>query len=313
MSVSAQRVQLGPFFDQGQLCSVALLSHFEPGSSSTKNIWADQLMTIPLANPFVSDANGVFNFFADGYYKIVIQKSDGTLLYTLDNFKWLDIAQSSLSEGDPVSTASSINIGSATWAHWTGSNNVSAISGTAIFYWAVADGSFTLIHSSSFLMPDGRNRKVLAGDALLFLNEGSGVYRLAAHMQKEGGWTGRQGVAIVATATIPIPPDGDFVDVTGAATITAIATASAGYRFRARFTGPGLNLTHNATSLIAPWGVPYRTIPNEILEFQSLGFGNWIFYSLNGPKEQTGQTMEWNAPSPPLGGLPEDGSAVSRT
>lgn len=312
MSTFAKRVQLGPFFDQGELCQAALLYHYEPGSSTTKTIWADQAMTTVLPQPFVSDANGIFNFFADGYYKIVIKKADDTLLHTLDHFKWIDIDQPTLSLGEPVFTASSMSIGASTWAHWIGSNNVSSISGTSLFYWAVADGNFTLIHSSTLILPDGRNRKVLSGDALLFLNEGGGAYRLSAHMQKEGGWTGRQGVSVAAAATLAVPTDGDFIDISGGTTITAVATASAGYRFRARFTGTGLNLTHHATALISPWGRDYRTVQNEILEFQSLGSGNWIFYSLNGPKERVGVSLEWNSTTLPAGYLWENGQSLLR-
>ncbi|MDH4235624.1 MAG: tail fiber protein [Nitrospira sp.] len=313
MSTLAQRVQLGPFFDMGQICGAALLEHYEPGSSTPKTIWSDQAKALDLANPFVSDANGIFDFFADGYYKIIIKKSDGQVLKTLDNWKWIDVESPTLSLGDAVPTASSMSIGASTWAHWTGSVNVQGLIGTALFYWAVADGNFSLIHSSSLILPDARNRKVLSGDVLLFLNEGANTWRLSTHMQKEGGWTGRQGGTVGASATLAIPTDGDFLDVSGGTTITAVATAQAGYRFRARFIGTGLNLTHNATSLIAPWACDYRTVQNEILEFMSLGAGNWIFFSINGPNEQTGQDIYWNGTSAPLGGLPEDGSAVSRS
>ncbi len=313
MSTVAQRVQLGPFFDQGELCTAALLEHYEVGSSTIKDIWSDALMTTPLPNPFTSDARGIFNFFADGYYKIIIKTADNVVLYTLDNWKFVDVGQPEISIGSSVPTASSMQLSDATWAHWTGSVNVAALSGTSIFYWAIADGNFTLLNSSNLIMPDARSRKVLAGDVLFWLNEGAGVWRLSGHMQKEGGWTGRQGASNAATATLAVPTDGDFVDVSGATTITAVATASAGYRFRARFTGTGLNITHNATSLISPWGRDYRTIPNEIIEFQSLGSGNWIFYSINGPKERVGTVITHDGPTMPPGFLARDGTAYLRS
>lgn len=315
MSTVAQRVQLGPFFDQGAICGAALLYHYAPGTSTDKNIWSanDMATNHTLAQPFVSDANGIFNFFADGYYKILIKKADGTLLYTLDNWSWVDVDSPTLSLGDPVPTASSMALGDSTWAHWTGSVDVTALVGTSLFYWAVADGNFSLIHSSSLVLPDTRNRKVLAGDVLLFLNEGSNTWRLSSHMQKEGGWTGRQCTSVAASTTLSVPTDGDFIDISGTTDVNGINTAPAGYRFRARFTGTGLNLVYNATSFIAPWIVDYRTVPNEIIEFQSLGSGNWIFYSLNGPPHRTSEITEMDSNIAMPGYLERDGSAVSRT
>lgn len=311
MSTVAQRVQLGPFFDQGVICPAALLYHYEPGSSSLKNIWSDQSMATPLPQPFISDANGVFNFFADGYYKIIVKKSNGDTLYTLDNWRWVDPGQTDLSIGTPLPTASSMLVGDSTWAHWTGSVDVQAMSGSALFYWAVADGNFSLIASSVMILPEARNRRVLAGDTMLFLNESAGVWRLAAHMQKEGGWTGRQGAVATAASTLAVPTDGDFIEVSGGTDITAVGVASAGYRFRALFSGTGLNIVHNAISMVSPWGVSYRTVQNELIEFLSLGSGNWIFYSLNGPKAQTGQVVSWHSATTPKGCLALDGSTFS--
>lgn len=314
MAIPAQRIQLGPFFDEsGDICGGALLYHYEAGTTTLKNIWSDSLQTTTLAQPFVADATGVFNFFADGYYKLVIKKSDGTDLYTLDTWKIVDVTQQTFSGGASVPTASSMTLGDAVWAHWTGSTTVTALSGSAPFYWAMADGNFQLTHSSSLVLPESRNRKVLSGDVLFFINEGAGVFRLGAHTQKEGGWIGRQGAGVSASSTLSIPTDGDFIDVSGTTNVSAVATASAGYRFRARFTGTGLNIVHNGTSLISPWGFDYRTVPNEIIEFQSLGSGNWMFYSLNGPKERVGTSIEWNSAGDPAGYIEEIGGAFSRT
>lgn len=316
MATIAQRMQLGPFFDQGQICGAALLEHYAAGTSTAQNIWADAGMTTALAQPFVSDANGMFNFFGAGTYKIIVKKADGTLLHTLDNWSILDSGSSSssaLTIGPAISTASSMTLGDATTAHWVGSTNVATISGTALFYWAIADGNFSLLHSSSLLLPDSRNRKVNASDILLFLRESTGVYRLAAHMEKEGGWKGRQAAGVAASATLSVPADGDFIQVSGGTTITAVAVASPGVRFQAMFTGTGLNITHNGTSLIAPFARDYRTVPNEIIEFRSLGSGNWVFFSLNGPPDRVGTIISSGDPTgTPPGFLPCDGAAVSR-
>lgn len=136
----------------------------------------------------------------------------------------------------------------------------------------------------------------------------------ASYALKLGGMLGTaKGTDVASAGTLPLPPNGNMSDCTGTTTITAIPETQAGTLLSYRFTGAGLNITHHATSMIAPWEVPYRTIPNEILCFLSLGSGNYTFWSLNGPKEQTGQTMTWNAASEAKGGIEEDGTAISRT
>lgn len=118
---------------------------------------------------------------------------------------------------------------------------------------------------------------------------------------------------VTAAASITVPDTGHTFSITGTTTITAFSSTQVGVMLYVRFTGAGLNITHNAVSMIAPWGVDYRTITNEVLCFLSLGGGNYTFWSLNGPKEQTGQSFLYNGSGTPLGGLPEDGAAVSRT
>jgi microcystin-dependent protein len=64
--------------------------------------------------------------------------------------------------------------------------------------------------------------------------------------------------------------------------------------------------------MITPWARDYRTVPNEILEFISLGSGNYQFVSLNGPPERVGTTIEANSTTTPAGYLPEDGASLLR-
>lgn len=68
---------------------------------------------------------------------------------------------------------------------------------------------------------------------------------------------------------------GDFVDVSGTTTITALGTMPAGVERVVRFTGT-LTLTHNATSLILPGAANITTANGDIVRFRSLGAGNWV-------------------------------------
>lgn len=84
-----------------------------------------------------------------------------------------------------------------------------------------------------------------------------------------------KGTNIASAATTNIgTATGNFVQVTGTTTITALGTAQAGAKRTVNFTG-SLTLTHNATSLILPGSANIAINAGDICEFVSLGSGNW--------------------------------------
>ena len=85
MSAKAQLIELGPYFTGGNLVTDLKVWHYEPGTTTLKNVWRDRDKGSTAAQPVAGDAAGMASFFADGLYKFVI-KSDTTTLYTLDNF-----------------------------------------------------------------------------------------------------------------------------------------------------------------------------------------------------------------------------------
>lgn len=87
--------------------------------------------------------------------------------------------------------------------------------------------------------------------------------------------TNAKGADIASASSIDIgAATGEFVDVTGTTTITALGTVAAGIVRTVRFTG-ALTLTHNATSLILPGSANITTANGDIAQFRSLGSGNW--------------------------------------
>lgn len=184
MSTYAQRVQLGAFYLSGVIQGAAKLYHYEAGTSTLKNIWSDRGMGTTLAQPFVADADGVFNFFADGLYKLIICGPDSTgpsddVLYTLDNWQLIDRTDPTFSEGSPIASSSAIAVGPEIWAHVTGTTNIDTITGTIPFVWLVFDGALSLVHSANLLCPASTDSSVAAGDAVFLLNDGSGAWRIA--------------------------------------------------------------------------------------------------------------------------------------
>lgn len=87
---------------------------------------------------------------------------------------------------------------------------------------------------------------------------------------------GRQGADIASAATTDLSAaTGDFVNITGTTTITALGTAASGIARTVKFTG-ALTLTHNATSLILPGAANITTAAGDVAIFRSLGSGNWV-------------------------------------
>ena len=288
MAENAQRTIIGPIVQEGTVLGGAQLYHYAAGLNNDKDIYDDRGKEIALPQPIRADANGTFTFFGDGLYKFILvdaesQSPNEGVIYTWDNFSIVDGTDTAIEKGEVVNAASTTPIGPGYWMHILGSNPITNFSGTLPFFWGVFDGSPPLTHSSNLILPGNRNRTMKTGDIGFFLNEGSGIWRMAAHMEREGGYQGRLGSAYPAAATLAVPQDGDFVDIGGTdLDITAIAQADAGYHFTARFTGSGVQLIHSA-ALICPNGDDYRLLTNEIVEFRSLGDGNWIVTYRSGP------------------------------
>jgi len=310
--MSAQRMQLGPFFSGGALLGGVKLYAFEAGTTTPRSLWADRDQTTPLSHPFIADSAGILNFFADGLYKLVICGPNSTgpshdILYTLDNWSILDTTGSSLDEGPTITASSTIAVGPYVWAHIVGSATIAAITGSIPFFWAVFDGTPILQHSSVLILPGGADRQVQTGECLFFLNDGGGVWRLASW------WGPRQQPAVVASASMTPPPPGSLLEITGSTNISTIAPRYPGYEWTGYFTNAaGCNLIASS-DLVTPWGVDYRTIPQEMIRFVQVSGTAWLCYSLNGPRERTGQSINWSGLVDPPGFLSENGAAVSRT
>ena len=189
MSTYAQRVQLGPFFSGGTLQGAAKLYHYAAGTSTLKNIWSDRSMTTTLDQPFVADSQGVFNFFADGIYKLIVCGPNSTgpssdVLYTLNDWQFIDPTDPTFGEGTVVASAATITVGPEIWTHVSGSTNISTITGTAPFVWLAFDGSLSLVHSASLICPGATDCTIVSGEVVFLLNDGAGIWRVAGKLSQ---------------------------------------------------------------------------------------------------------------------------------
>jgi hypothetical protein len=84
-----------------------------------------------------------------------------------------------------------------------------------------------------------------------------------------------KGTDVASAATLSFPSDGNFFDVTGTTTITALPNEAEGRVVKLQFDA-ALTLTHNATSLILPNGASITTAAGDYAIFHQLdASGNW--------------------------------------
>jgi hypothetical protein len=108
------------------------------------------------------------------------------------------------------------------------------------------------------------------------LNTFSAGVSVSGTQTNSGAINEAKGSDIASAATTDIGASaGNFVEVTGTTTITALGTVQAGTRRIVRFTGI-LTLTHNATSLSLPTSANITTAAGDTAEFVSNGSGNWV-------------------------------------
>ena len=119
---------------------------------------------------------------------------------------------------------------------------------------------------------------------------------------------------VASATTITVPTSGNVFDLTGTTTIESFSTSQAGTTYRVRYTGAGLNLIYNATSLILPYSTDYRLTTGEIFDLVSLGSGNYYIVIISGANHlQPGTPFQWWGTTAPTGGVLMDAAALNCT
>lgn len=121
--------------------------------------------------------------------------------------------------------------------------------------------------TGSFSFDGSGNVTVSTGLATSYLPIAGGTLTGALNLAPVGSLAAAGTTAIGAAAC-------NTLNITGTTTITAFDTVASGAERRLVFTGTPL-LTHNATSLILPFGGNIQTQAGDVAEFVSLGSGNW--------------------------------------
>lgn len=170
-------------------------------------------------------------------------------------------------KGADVASATTTDIGVATgvWVHITGTVTITGLGTVAAgaMRWVVFDGALTLTHNATSLtLPTGANITTAAGDAALFVSEGSGNWRCLGYWRKSGqplvAASSSIGIQSVTSASTVTPTfSDDLVKITAQAAALALAnptgTAVPGWSL-------GIRIKDNGTARAITYGTQYRAI-----------------------------------------------------
>lgn len=196
--------------------------------------------------------------------------NDGMRQVQADIRSWYTDAEWS-NWGDTPSRASNttFKIGADVTSRYTVNRRIKCYDATTI-YGVVTASSYSAPDTTVTVKTDSGNLSAsLSSVALSIISPTS--TSLPTRMGSKGSDVASAGTINLSTA------GGEYVDVTGTTTITAITSEAAGTVRRVRFTG-ALTLTHNATSLILPGAANITTAANDRAEFVSLDGTNWICF-----------------------------------
>ena len=84
----------------------------------------------------------------------------------------------------------------------------------------------------------------------------------------------KKGADVLSATALPLLPDGNYVDVTGATNITSMDTVGLGMVMILHFDGI-LTITHDATNLVLPNGGDITTTPGDEFIFYEYAVGDW--------------------------------------
>lgn len=172
-----------------------------------------------------------------------------------------------------------------------------------------AGGSGSVSASSVSFVPSGDLSATNVASALAELDTEK-VSKSGDSMS--GALNEAKGSDIASASSIDIGAGtGNFIDITGTTTITALGTVQAGTERTLRFTGV-LTLTHNGTSLILPTGANIVTQAGDVAKFRSLGSGNWVCVSYT-RKDGSALAVSLSSPTQKSGIITRDITASSGT
>lgn len=113
---------------------------------------------------------------------------------------------------------------------------------------------------------------LLVGGTSMFRVQKDGEISTSHYYSAIQKWA--KGTDIASGSTLTVPTNGNFFDVTGTTSVTAISAVQVGTRILLQFDGI-LTLTHHATNLVLPGGANITTAAGDFAEFVEYASGDW--------------------------------------
>jgi len=284
-----------------------------------KNISGQEVTLKTSAGTGVAVANGSTAFlFCDGT-NVESCQTDIVGATTIDttNLEVTNIkAKDGTSAGSIADSTGVVTIASAVLT--TADINGGTIDGVTIGGASTAAGSFTTVTASGRVTFDElKGTDVTVVDTILDEDNMSSNSDTALATQQSikafvNSPIGGKGSDIASASSIDIgAATGQYVDITGTTTITALGTVAAGTARVLQF-DDALTLTHNATSLILPGGANITTAAGDVAAFVSEGSGNWRCTNYQ-PASISLSTYEEGTYTPTVAGETTAGTAAYTT
>ena len=278
--------ELGEWFDFGDTVSRASATTFKIASDVTSRFAANRRI-------LCYDSSTLYGTVVSSSYSapdttITLELDSGSLSTSLSSVALAKLRPSSTSipssfgrKSADIASADTTNITTAgDFVDITGTTTISAIATANTGILRTTRFTSTPVikyNATSVILPGNANITAEAGDVARWRSLGSGNWVCEQYAKRNGTYVfQRKGADIASAGTTDLSTaTGEFVDVTGTTTITALGTVAAGRRFILRFNG-ALTFTHNATSLIVPGAANITTASGDSAEVVSLGSGNWV-------------------------------------
>lgn len=226
---------------------------YAAGTLTPKTVWTDEGKGTPAVNPVVGDGSGRVSFYGDGDYRLIVRSSipDGDLLLypngqntDWDNIKIVGKAGTLRAENQGLSYPPAV-----------GANRGQ--------FFALTDGGANVLEVG--VQKDTAFKKLQFAD-----DSATGTV----------SWS--KGADIASASTLTLGNDGNFWDVSGTTTISAISSKPTGTIISLR-TLASLTIQYNVVSLILQDAINVLTNIGDVLTFVSLGGGNWMEINRRAP------------------------------
>ncbi len=257
------------------------LNFYITGTTTRKDTFSDSALTAANANPVVADSAGRFGdiFLEAGTYRVILTDENDVEKWDADNVEGAAgssgaVRSTSSSETVLISDATKLIDVDASGGAKTITHLAGATAGNGFevgFRKADSSVNAVTIDGNGAETINGETQRVLRRQGEVEWHRWDGSeWVVTRDFIDPAKWTD---IASAATTDLAAA-DGNYGDITGTATITALGTAPAGTVRTAR-TVSTPTFTHNATSLILPAAANITASAGDVFEFTSLGSGNW--------------------------------------